>query len=334
MPRIRSIVTIHVTSAAPSSTAATPVGFARTSVRSPLSDDRPRPSSRAPSPRRSSSGYAATLRIRSARARRTAPSGRSRSPSTTRNVFDEARSPCLTMIPSGSTTPGCTSAPDTGFRIGSISSISASPARDTRDPAVEIELVRHRDAGPRSSATSTRARPRARRGRRRRASAIASRCASSARSSTSTRACPCPVDRARPLDHDREREAVERNAVELPALDVPRPSALAVALRRKRVEVARAAVVAVARDQHGPFELPLHRGRGHAAEPTTRPWRMQPSPPAGTFEDRRGGSVARSRAGKVVSGLNGYELRLANGSARVPRGSRRGGRLRAHPAPA
>ena len=37
MPRIRSIVTIHVTSAAPRSSAAMPIGLARSSVRSPLS---------------------------------------------------------------------------------------------------------------------------------------------------------------------------------------------------------------------------------------------------------------------------------------------------------
>src|SRR4029077_627620 len=71
------------------------------------------------------------------------------------------------------------------------------------------------------------------------------------------------VDRARPLHNQGEVETVERRRIEAPSVDVPRPASLAVAIGRERVEVARTAVVAVARDQHGPRELPLRRGRRH-----------------------------------------------------------------------
>jgi len=42
----------------------------------------------------------------------------------------------------------------------------------------------------------------------------------------------------------------------LPGVDVPRPPALTLALGRKRVEVARASPVAVARDENLPGEMP------------------------------------------------------------------------------
>src|SRR5207249_752388 len=66
------------------------------------------------------------------------------------------------------------------------------------------------------------------------------------------------VDRARPRGEDRAREPVETDAVAVALLDHPRPAALAEAGRRPRVVVAGTAVVAVARDQHGPLQRPRH----------------------------------------------------------------------------
>src|SRR5262245_27845089 len=58
------------------------------------------------------------------------------------------------------------------------------------------------------------------------------------------------MDRTGPVDVNREVEPVERHVLEGAALDVPRPSALALAARWPGVEVTRAPEVAIARDQH------------------------------------------------------------------------------------
>jgi len=59
------------------------------------------------------------------------------------------------------------------------------------------------------------------------------------------------VDGARPVREEPEREAREVDGIVRALLDVPDPAALAVAGRRRRVEVTRTAVIAVAPDEDG-----------------------------------------------------------------------------------
>src|SRR4029077_14169094 len=88
---------------------------------------------------------------------------------------------------------------------------------------------------------------------------------------------------------------VKGRIAEAPVLHVPEPLALAVALRRTRVEIARAPVVAVAGDDERAFDVPACRGlRCHAISFQTRtttaatnnaspPTRAVHSPPGSTF---------------------------------------------------
>src|SRR5207253_10167264 len=68
------------------------------------------------------------------------------------------------------------------------------------------------------------------------------------------------VNRAWPIAKHRQSETVQAEATEPALLHVPDPPALALAVTRKRVEVARTAVVAVARDQERSLQSPA-RGR-------------------------------------------------------------------------
>src|SRR5687768_4311069 len=58
------------------------------------------------------------------------------------------------------------------------------------------------------------------------------------------------MDCARPVDEDREVQPVEPDVAERAFLDVPAPAAFAFAGGRGRIEVARAAPIAVARDEN------------------------------------------------------------------------------------
>src|SRR5207248_2815015 len=84
--------------------------------------------------------------------------------------------------------------------------------------------------------------------------------------------------RSRPFDEDAEGEPVERSVAVTTLLDVPKPTAFAEPSRRQSVEVAWAAVVAVAGDEDRPLELPAgyHLGfRGWNPKPSrARPPRL------------------------------------------------------------
>src|SRR5438270_9217108 len=66
------------------------------------------------------------------------------------------------------------------------------------------------------------------------------------------------VDRSGPVDVDREVEPGEVDLVEVALLDVPRPTAFALPGRRRCVEVARAAVIAIACDHQLALQRPGH----------------------------------------------------------------------------
>ena len=70
------------------------------------------------------------------------------------------------------------------------------------------------------------------------------------------RAAAALVNRARPVGVQRDAETVDADAVDVAGLDHPDPAALAVAAARARVEIARAAPVTVARNQHTAAQLP------------------------------------------------------------------------------
>src|SRR5688500_2725240 len=85
------------------------------------------------------------------------------------------------------------------------------------------------------------------------------------------------VDRLRPVRVEADGEAVERRVAEPALLDAPGPAALAVTVRRTRVHVAGAAVVAVAGDRDRPLEHPGRRFRVSHQRP---PDHMPPVVPA------------------------------------------------------
>jgi len=67
------------------------------------------------------------------------------------------------------------------------------------------------------------------------------------------------VDRPGPIDEHREVQPVEPDVTKRTLLDVPAPSAFAFAARRRRIEVARAAPIAVARDENLSVQVPAIR---------------------------------------------------------------------------
>src|SRR6476620_3374652 len=67
------------------------------------------------------------------------------------------------------------------------------------------------------------------------------------------------VDRPGPIDEHGEVQSIEPNVAKHALLDVPAPSAFAFAARRGRIEVARAAPVAVARDENFSVQMPAIR---------------------------------------------------------------------------
>src|SRR4051794_36979538 len=82
------------------------------------------------------------------------------------------------------------------------------------------------------------------------------------------------VDRARPVGEHRDGETVELCVTVMPGLDPPRPAAFALSGGRPAIDVARTAVVAVARDDHRPGERPVAVRHGasvlpHAARPSS-----------------------------------------------------------------
>src|SRR3954470_11595974 len=64
------------------------------------------------------------------------------------------------------------------------------------------------------------------------------------------------VNRSWPVGVDREVQAVQRNVLERSMLDVPGPSTFTLAVRRERVEIARASIITIARDEHYAFQSP------------------------------------------------------------------------------
>src|SRR5262249_23014602 len=72
------------------------------------------------------------------------------------------------------------------------------------------------------------------------------------------------MDRAPPVDVPRKAQPIQPDVVRDSVLDVPRPSALALAFRGQRVEVAGTTPVAVARDDDLAVEAPALRHLGNS----------------------------------------------------------------------
>ena len=96
------------------------------------------------------------------------------------------------------------------------------------------------------------------------------------------------VDRAWPVREDGEGQTVERHVAEAAGLDVPRPTALAVALRRTSVDVAGTAPVAVARDQDRPAERPAHVSSPNRSSSVSRRRISRAEPPETSTAAGRG----------------------------------------------
>ena len=62
--------------------------------------------------------------------------------------------------------------------------------------------------------------------------------------------------RSLPIHRKRKRQPIERNVAIVAPADPPIPVALALTMRRETVEVARTAVIAVARDDDVTFDFP------------------------------------------------------------------------------
>src|SRR5215472_1509109 len=76
------------------------------------------------------------------------------------------------------------------------------------------------------------------------------------------------VDRPRILQQQHRAQTVEANRAEMPLFDVEAEKSLAIALRRQRVELTRAAIGAVTVAQFRPLDAPF--GRHHTPRVATR----------------------------------------------------------------
>ena len=68
------------------------------------------------------------------------------------------------------------------------------------------------------------------------------------------------VDRARPTGEETDAHAIEGNIAEVPFLDIEHVQPLALVIGRRRVELVRAAVVAISDADLGAFDLPVDIG--------------------------------------------------------------------------